>query len=318
MSLAVAHPPAPAAPDPRFAGPEVLFFGVGAQRCGTTWIDRFLRAHPEAHLPARKELHYWDSLRSPLPEHRARRQEAERRRAEAEAGRLARMGPLRRWLEPAESRARREVGALGAAMLDRAAPDHGAYAEALFHGWSGQRVAGEITPGYALLGADTFAEMAALAPDVRFFFVMRDPVERLLSGLRRELRKRHGTAATPALLAERLAEALATEEDVNLAKSRYDRTLAALEAGVGAGRVATFFYETLFSQAEADRLAAHLSLPLRPAPLEARPNAARDAAGAVPEALRAEALARLAPVYDMVAQRFGALPPGWAGRPQEG
>jgi len=37
------------------------FLGIGAQRAGTTWLDRLLRSHPEVFLPkARKELHYFD------------------------------------------------------------------------------------------------------------------------------------------------------------------------------------------------------------------------------------------------------------------
>jgi len=38
------------------------FLVVGAQRAGTTWLDRCLRGHPEVYLPVRrKELHYFDA-----------------------------------------------------------------------------------------------------------------------------------------------------------------------------------------------------------------------------------------------------------------
>jgi hypothetical protein len=38
------------------------FLVVGAQRAGTTWLDRHLRTHPEVYLPVRrKELHYFDA-----------------------------------------------------------------------------------------------------------------------------------------------------------------------------------------------------------------------------------------------------------------
>lgn len=37
------------------------FLVLGAQRAGTTWLDRVLRAHPEIYLPTRrKEVHYFD------------------------------------------------------------------------------------------------------------------------------------------------------------------------------------------------------------------------------------------------------------------
>lgn len=33
--------------DPRFGRVERLVFGIGAQKAGTTWLHRYLRAHPE-------------------------------------------------------------------------------------------------------------------------------------------------------------------------------------------------------------------------------------------------------------------------------
>lgn len=38
------------------------FLGIGAQRCGTTWLDAQLRRHPAIYLPKnRKELHFFDT-----------------------------------------------------------------------------------------------------------------------------------------------------------------------------------------------------------------------------------------------------------------
>lgn len=36
------------------------FYGLGAQKAGTTWIYEMLKRHPQIHLPKRKEIHYWD------------------------------------------------------------------------------------------------------------------------------------------------------------------------------------------------------------------------------------------------------------------
>ncbi len=39
------------------------FLGIGAQRCGTTWLDSALRRHPQVYLPSRrKEIHYFDQF----------------------------------------------------------------------------------------------------------------------------------------------------------------------------------------------------------------------------------------------------------------
>jgi len=36
------------------------FLGIGAQKCGTTWLYEQLRKHPEIAFPAGKEVHFWD------------------------------------------------------------------------------------------------------------------------------------------------------------------------------------------------------------------------------------------------------------------
>jgi len=41
------------------------FLGIGGQRCGTTWLYRNLRRHPNISFPFGKELHYWDGEADP-------------------------------------------------------------------------------------------------------------------------------------------------------------------------------------------------------------------------------------------------------------
>ncbi|MEP7326861.1 MAG: sulfotransferase [Gemmatimonadota bacterium] len=36
------------------------FLGIGGQKCGTTWLDKMLRFHPQLGLPRRKEVHFFD------------------------------------------------------------------------------------------------------------------------------------------------------------------------------------------------------------------------------------------------------------------
>ena len=38
----------------------LIFLGIGAQKCGTTWLYDTLAKHPEISFPAGKEVHYWD------------------------------------------------------------------------------------------------------------------------------------------------------------------------------------------------------------------------------------------------------------------
>ena len=38
-----------------------FYLGVGAQRCGTTWLARYLDEHPDIGITPFKECHYWTS-----------------------------------------------------------------------------------------------------------------------------------------------------------------------------------------------------------------------------------------------------------------
>lgn len=42
------------------ASHRIDFLGIGAIKCATTWIFRWLRKHPQIAMPGRKELHFWN------------------------------------------------------------------------------------------------------------------------------------------------------------------------------------------------------------------------------------------------------------------
>lgn len=39
---------------------KVKFIGIGAPKCGTSWLWEMLRQHPDVYLPEKKELHYFN------------------------------------------------------------------------------------------------------------------------------------------------------------------------------------------------------------------------------------------------------------------
>ena len=99
------------------------FLGIGAQKCGTTWIFSQLEKHPQIRFPAGKEVHFWDQQR---------------------------LRGTSWWL-------------------------------GLFETESAAIKQGEITPAYALLDAATIAEIHRLAPHVRLFYSVRNPIARAWS-----------------------------------------------------------------------------------------------------------------------------------------
>ena len=293
--------------DPRFAQPQRLFFGVGAQKSATSWLDKHLRTHPEVCMPVRKEQHYW-TTRAPGA--------ADRRAAWVEAH-LAKIGKRGLWASLTRSKrgkARDEAWRRTATMLRHDAAGHRAYADVLFQSYAGQPVVGEVTPEYALLPAETLREMAALGRDVRFVMILRDPLDRLRSGLKQNLRKSKGAdAVTAEGLAAHMAAAAEDLEDPNMRRSRYEATVRAFDAAGLADQVCYLFYETMFQQSEMDRLADFLGVARRPAPVARKVHPSAYGKLGFPAEVEARALAALAPTYDFVRARFGdAVPAKWA------
>lgn len=289
--------------DPRFAKPRTLFFGIGAQKSATSWLDKHLRTHPEVCMPVRKEQHYW-TTRAPGA--------ADKRMAWIEE-RLRKASGRSLWKSLTRTRRGRDRDEAWKRMLTMLRHDsdgHKAYADVLFQSYRGQPLVGEITPEYALLPAEGFREMSALGRDVRFIMIMRDPLDRLRSGSRQNLRKRSGAdAVTPEGLAARMAEAVADPNDPGMLRSRYDMTIRALDAAVPADKVFYFFYETMFRQAEMDRLADFLGIARRPAPVDKAVHVSSYSRMGFPPEVEAQALEALAPTYAFVRERFGELTP---------
>lgn len=296
-----------AMPDPRFSEPQTLFFGIGAEKSGTSWLHNFLSGHPDVHFPRyQKELHYWNAgirekkipwlLEKQMPQGPATSLWASVLRPGRNLRRIRKNLFLQKWWK----------------AFTVPSPTHSIYCDVLFTGYRKEKVAGEITPAYARCKAETFAEMAALAPDVRFIFIMRDPVSRLWSGCRHRLRIELGREnTTTQAVADRLLSSLAEPDIGPLYLSSYHRTIRTLESAVPAERIAYFFYETLFQQSEIERLCDFLGISRRAADFDRRVNMKDDASGEMPPEVAREAREALAPTYDFCRAKFGTLPPEW-------
>jgi hypothetical protein len=149
------------------------FIGIGAQKAGTTWLHHNLQAHPGIWMPKEKELHYFDE------------------KIKQEGGPLRRLRgdrPLdKRWRRQAKSRLRRVPKGPFAEDLGwdlryfLAKPGDRWYASLFAPG--ADRVTGEATPDYAILGRDDVAHVHEIMPDAKIIFIMRSPIERPWSAM---------------------------------------------------------------------------------------------------------------------------------------
>ncbi len=291
--------------------PTTLFIGIGAQKSGTTWLSDYFSGHPDVHMSLRKELHYWNTIRPP----HVRYPVSLRNR---DVARLAiTRGPLEVMNLMGRPQAREEINrrvAYSRILNDRREPFQ-SYLDAVLANYGGQAAAGEITPAYTVLSAEVFAEMASLTPQPKFIFLMRDPVKRLVSGVRQRLRgKVAGKGLTAEAVEVAVRGALKDKENRHLLRTRYDLTISRLESVVPQDRIFYCFYEELFDQDEIDRLCRFLGISEMPADTKKVVHRGKDAGGKTSDAFNREVRTELAEVYDFVENRFGRLPDRWHGK----
>ena len=235
-----------------------FLLGVGAQKAGTTWVNQYLRRHPQTACGRIKELHVFSNALRPD------------RFADGRAKKIQR---VRNYLDD-------QMQALGAdggvenpehllAELDHLAMelDLARYWE-YFRRLTADRpdavLTGEITPAYSGLAAEQFEVIAdgmrAHGFRPRVVFLMRDPVDRCYSMLKmgeRNRAKEKGVAA-PQTAHENFAQAAV--QPWNAIRTRYDETIRGLEEVFSADDIFYGFYETFFSESEVARLCEFLGI----------------------------------------------------------
>lgn len=174
------------------------FLCIGAQKAGTTWLYRNLRAHPEVWLPPEKEVHYFDDrfheegagtgepTRPRRKDRRSRRTRLERNLVDW----LANLSPSALGWHMRNAGTHVSPSAVWWRLrysLGRASDDW--YASLFRPG--ADRLTGDMTPAYATLSPQRVARVHALLPDARIIFFIRNPIERAWSHARMHARQGH-------------------------------------------------------------------------------------------------------------------------------
>lgn len=278
-----------------------VLFCVGATKAGTGWLYEYLRSHPECHFRSIKELHYFDALENgkvarEIGKHEARQAVLSKKVIAAAGGALVeevvRLRDRTEWLE-----------------VLRSGEDHAAYKSYLMAGRGAARVVGDVTPAYALLPQRRLKEMTKLAPEVKFVYLLRDPVERLWSHVRMIAARREPSGELTAERAARILRRTLRGEEEQIAKrSDYRKNITRLRAAVGP-RLKVAFFEELFEGDAVAAICEHAGIAYRPPP-------AREVVHAglpLPMTPEQRLMARdwLAPQYEFVAGTEGRMPPAW-------
>ncbi|ESQ17166.1 MAG: hypothetical protein N838_24170 [Thiohalocapsa sp. PB-PSB1] len=218
-----------------------LLIGIGAAKCATTWLHRYLKAHPQCLFGPVKEMHLFDTSNQKDLEHYITRCSALKTE-------------LQKRLETAPEYMKRQVLehilALDFQLDILRSRDVNAYTRFLSQGIRGERVFGEITPAYSTLPESHLKEMLDIWPDTRLIYLMRDPVERLWSHIRMIAMRRDKdrNASKVKRVSSKLLERYfdGKENEISL-RGNYAQTLKAL-TGVPGDRRIVMFAEHLLTE----------------------------------------------------------------------
>lgn len=281
---------------------SVLFFCVGAAKAGTSWLYSQLAVHPECHFRAIKELHYFDAIDGDKLDRELEKHQGHHARilknVAAKGGQPSSfqenvLKDRAAWMD----------------VLERRREDTEAYLQYLRADAGNAQVFGDITPAYALLSKERLSAMSKLAPDVRFLFLLRDPVERLWSHVRMIAARRDDSGkATPERCARILNRTFKGKEEQIAKRSDYAGALERLAAAVpGAAFLIEVFEEMVAGEGLA-RICTFLGISAAEPSLV--PVHAGQSLAMTPEQ-RLAAAHWLAPQYEASARALGRMPEAW-------
>ncbi len=221
--------------------PGVFLLGVGAQKAGTSWLYQQLHSRRDADFGCLKEYHVHDARTVPeLARFRNIRIQPNQPKTWIQP-----RSWLRQWFIHNPERYTDYFAWLLTRPNLRGAQIH---------------LTGDITPSYALLSAETLQEIKTSFEQrgipVKPVFLMRDPIERIISSQRMKLRKQGLRDA--GLEVETLRKRVAKGRGL---RSNYGQTLDALDQAFGLEHCFIGLFETLFTPKTYADLCRYLTIP---------------------------------------------------------
>jgi Sulfotransferase family len=263
-----------------------LLIGLGAPRTGSKWLSNYFAQHSEILMSPIRVLNYFTKVDRFHEHFETSLREAERQLPERSRGAAKPPPPGL------------------AALRDRARmnKDPDAFLEFFRKRWRSEKVFADVTPSYYAEGRDMFARMRDAHRKVRFFFVMRNPIDRYWSGMR--LAQMHDSTFDPIA---RLDFVLTGRHPPW--RRNYITTLMDLDAVVSSPDVKVAFFEELFDMTAISELCGFLGVGTQPADLSSAMN--RSEGADLDAERRGRLYAKFEPVYRFVLDRYGRLPDSW-------
>lgn len=289
------------------ATPQLLYC-VGATKAGTTWLYRYLHDHPECGMPAVKEAHYWDTFDADKREKQLTAYRVRLREMRAQKRRAIDSG--RGWQVENMDRRINEMKSL-VAMLEGARIDDRAYLDWIMQGRDGAKLVADMTPNYATLDDATLERMRDAAPDAKFLFLIRDPLDRLWSHIRMQARRQRQEHEKYEKKSNNILYRILNrgQETHILERGDYPKIIRKLRRVIPEGRLLITFFEDLLTDAGLAKVCAFLGIKPLKAKVETPVHQGPEVV--MLDKLRPRALGLLNEHYEWVARNVGPLPQRW-------
>jgi len=287
---------------------QVFLFCIGAQKAGTSWLWRYLQTHPDVNLGPYKELHYFDA--NTKLAHRSRQRELDRRLSKHLQTSNVIADPQRA-MQKQHDLALYQSLYSGSLDIDR-------YRNVVIGPNAQANLVGDFTPAYALLSPERYKLMASVHNNVRFLFLLRDPVERLWSQLRMTARRRKlfDVETSQEVITYQANKIIAKDGAAYWGRSDYVSTLEALKQGGVLKQTRIWFFEEMFGpQKKSVRQAFFEDLGLDFSLAKPRRTKDKGPSPILPDAVEQELFRRLQSQYENLPDMIGRdLPAPWVKR----
>ena len=276
---------------------KTLLIGVGAAKCGTSWISHYLQTLPGVVASPLKEIHFFDRKFSGLSF------------GDMDSLAIKRVGfHMKSSEDPVAYLATSELFQASVDRMKMIYDDNAYFGHLARLCDRDTSILCDITPGYSVLGLNGFSYMQAFCATqnikLKLLFVMRDPVDRLWSQLR------HLQEINPeSEITDNWAKAL--ESPRVCARGDYEGTISDLELVFPEEDLLYLFYEDLFCEACLRRLCAFIGADYRPGETGTRQNRT-GVELELPDDARLAFQKTLTRQYRFCSERFAeALPAAW-------
>ncbi|MEO1198477.1 MAG: sulfotransferase domain-containing protein [Pseudomonadota bacterium] len=265
---------------------KTFLLGVGAQKAGTTWMHQYLSNHKNVDMGFAKEYHIFDGLYIP------KTPKVEKYETQA----IAQLqGGLSKYKN---SKALRCLAFYSDLDL------YFSYFTSLLQAPNVQ-LTGDYTPAYSGLPEEAFRkirdEFTARGIPVKVLFLMRDPVDRVISMSRMEIRKQNLDRSSD-------NEARVIEKNYtksrSLLRTRYNDTIKRLESVFKADDIKFEFFETLFQIQKIEEISTFLGIDTEEPDFSSEYNVSRTK-NEISDELRAKVAQEYRGVYNFCMDRFG-------------